>query len=77
MKATKDNKTYTVDQREAEAYRKQGFDIYTDDGKLYAYSATKTIRYADHMKVVDALNAQIADLQKQIDSKPKEASAKK
>lgn len=42
MEARKGNKVYQVDEREAEAYRANGFDLYKN-GKLVKHAIGKTV----------------------------------
>lgn len=51
MKAVKSNKEYTIDETVKDSYRKDGFDIYGDDGELIAYGAGKTVPYETYMAV--------------------------
>lgn len=45
MKASKENKVYTIDQSQQEHYVKEGFDILDDNGKLVKQGAGKTVPY--------------------------------
>ena len=54
MEARKENKVYTIDTHQKDAYLKQGYDIY-EDGKIIEYTPLKTIKYSDHIKVVEDL----------------------
>lgn len=65
MRAKKDNKVYDIDQSQANRYKKQGFDIYNDDGSLNSYSDLKTIKYSDHLKEVNELKAKLDEAQKE------------
>lgn len=64
MIARKDNKVYTISATEVSYYASQGFDIYDEQGTLQQYADTKTIKYNDHLKIVEALNQRIAELEK-------------
>ena len=59
FEARKDNKVYTIDARQKDAYLKQGFDIY-EGGKIIEYTPLKTIKYSDHVKVVNELKEKLA-----------------
>ena len=56
MKAVKSNKEYTIDETMKDSYRKDGFDIYGDDGELIAYGAGKTVPYETYMAVKNELD---------------------
>lgn len=56
MKAVKSNKEYTINETMKESYRKDGFDIYGDDGELIAYGAGKTVPYETYMAVKNELD---------------------
>lgn len=56
MKAVKSNKEYTIDETMKDSYRKDGFDIYADDGDLIAYGAGKTVPYETYMAVKNELD---------------------
>lgn len=77
MIAVKGNRTYAVsDDREKEARRADGFDIYDDEGKLVAYAKGKTIPMEEHLAEVDKLKAEnkklAAELKKLKDESKKE-----
>ncbi len=59
FEARKDNKVYTIDARQKDAYLKQGFDIY-EGGKIIEHTPLKTIKYSDHIKVVNELKEKLA-----------------
>lgn len=59
MRAKKDNKVYDIDQSQAKIYMNQGFDVYNDDGSLFGYAATKTIKYSEHMRIVGELKSKL------------------
>lgn len=56
MKAVKSNKEYTIDETMKDSYRKDGFDIYGDDGELISYGAGKTVPYETYMAVKNELD---------------------
>lgn len=88
MRAIKDNKSYDIDPSRKDAYAKQGFDIYNDDGLLACYATTKTLKYNEHVvaikakddkitklyKTIEAKDAEIAELQETIKTKDAEIS---
>lgn len=55
MRAKKENKVYDINETQKEAYLKEGYDIYDNDGKVIEYSPKKVISYNEHMKVVEEL----------------------
>lgn len=62
MEARKGNKVYQVDEREAEAYRSQGFDLYKG-GKLFKHAIGKTVsieQYEEALKRIEQLEAQLS-----------------
>lgn len=63
FEARKDNKVYTIDERQKDAYLKQGFDIYKD-GKVIEYTPLKTIKYSEHIKAIEELKEKFAAIQK-------------
>lgn len=59
MKARKDNKVYQIAPHEKDAYLKQGFDIYSDDGVIEEYSPLKKVTYQNHLKALKELEAEL------------------
>lgn len=51
MKASKDNKVYTIDEAEKEVYAAQGYDITDDEGNIVKYGAGKTVSYEEYKKL--------------------------
>ena len=78
LEARKDNKCYTITETEVKAYLSQGFDIYKD-GKVLQYADTKTIKYNDHVKIVEKLKAENETLKAEIEAlkAEKESATKK
>lgn len=60
LEARKENKVYTIDERQKDAYLKQGFDIYKN-GKVIEYTPLKTIKYSDHINKIKELKAVIPE----------------
>lgn len=58
MKAIKDNKVYTVDEKSAKGYLARGFDIFGDDGKLIERSPSSTVSRREY----DELSAKYNEL---------------
>lgn len=56
MKASKENKVYTIEEKQKEQYQDSGFDIYGNDGELVAYGRGKTVPY-EKFAAVAARNA--------------------
>lgn len=57
LEARKENKVYIIDERQKDAYLKQGFDIYKN-GKVIEYTPLKTIKYSDHINKIKELEAE-------------------
>lgn len=68
MKAKKENKVYTIDAKAKESFLKQGFDIYSDDGKLIQRAPSTMITYVQY----EALQKENAELKKQLEELQKE-----
>lgn len=66
MKARKENKVYDIDQSQAKSYMNQGFDVYKDDGSLFGYASTKTIKYNEHMRIVKELQDKLKAMEKKL-----------
>lgn len=79
MKAKKENKVYTINEREKKRYLEDGYDIYNDDGEIIEHSPKKMIKYSEYEKILKenaALKAQLATEQ-DTQSKPEAGSKKK
>lgn len=48
MKASKDNKVYTITEAEKDFYIKQGFDITEDNGTVIVHGAGKSVSYEEY-----------------------------
>jgi hypothetical protein len=57
MKAIKDNKVYTVDEKSAKEYLARGFDIFGDDGKLIERSPSSTVSRKEYDNLLAAYEA--------------------
>lgn len=55
MKASKDNKVYTIDETQKEYYITQGYDITDDEGNLIADGAGKTVSFEDYKSLEDKI----------------------
>lgn len=75
MKAKKENKVYDIDKSQAKSYMDQGFDVYHDDGSLFGYAATKTIRYSEHVRIVEELQTKLSKAEKALKAAEKKADA--
>ena len=67
MKAKKENKVYTIQEREKKRFLEEGYDIYDDDGKVIERSPKKLIKYSEYEKVLKenaALKAELEALKK-------------
>jgi hypothetical protein len=72
MKAIKENRVYTITDAEKDAFQKEGYDIYSDNGEVIAYGFGKTVPYEKYAKLVK----QVEELQEEIHSL-KESKKKK
>ena len=75
MRAKKDNKVYDIDQSQAKIYMNQGFDVYNDDGSLFGYAATKTIKYSEHMRIVGERKSKLDNAEKALKAADKIANS--
>lgn len=75
MRAKKDNKVYDIDQSQAKIYMNQGFDVYNDDGSLFGYAATKTIKYSEHIRIVGELKSKLDNAEKALKAAEKMANS--
>ena len=75
MRAKKDNKVYDIDQSQAKIYMNQGFDVYNDDGSLFGYAATKTIKYSEHMRIVGEFKSKLDNAEKALKAAEKMANS--
>lgn len=75
MKAKKENKVYDIDKSQAKIYMNQGFDVYNDDGSLFGYAATKTIKYSEHMRIVGELKSKLDNAEKALKAAEKMANS--
>ena len=77
MLAIKENRQYTITESEVSSFQKEGYDIYTEDGQIYAYGFGKSVpyeKYAKLMAQVESMQEEIITLQEEIKSmKEKEA----
>lgn len=48
MKASKDNKVYTIDTTQKDYYIAQGYDILNDEGNIIEYGAGKSVSYKEY-----------------------------
>ena len=53
MQAVKDNRVYTITEVDVESFRKNGYDIFGDDGKLVAYGIGKKVPYEQYAELMD------------------------
>lgn len=54
MKATKGNKTYSIDETQRKHYIEGGFDIVDNDGKVLDHGRGKTVPYDEYMKIKES-----------------------
>ena len=65
MQAIKANRVYTITEADVDSFRKEGYDIFDDDGKLVAYGLGKTVafeKYAGLLELNEALMKENAEL---------------
>lgn len=48
MKATMENKVYTIDENQKAMYKALGYDITEDDGTVIEYGARKSVSYEEY-----------------------------
>ncbi len=53
MKASKDNKVYTIDETQKSDYAAQGYDITNDDGEVIQHGAGKKVEYEKYKELED------------------------
>ena len=69
MLAIKENKQYTITESEAVGFQKEGYDIYADDGSVYAYGSGKSVPYDKYMKLmlqVESMQDEIIGLKEEL-----------
>lgn len=69
MLAIKENRQYTITESEVSSFQKEGYDIYTEDGQLYAYGFGKSVpyeKYAKLMAQLESMQEEIIKLQEEI-----------
>lgn len=67
MKAKKENKVYTIQEREKKRFLEEGYDIYDDNGTVIEHSPKKLIKYSEYEKILKenaALKAELEALKK-------------
>ena len=62
MFAQKENRVYRVTEENKKDYLKRGFDILDEKGEVIESNPDKKISYAEHMKIVAELKAEIKEL---------------
>lgn len=60
MRASKENKVYTIDTTQKEYYIAQGYDILDDEGNIIEYGVGKSVSYKEHKE----LKAKYEELEK-------------
>ena len=56
MKASKENKVYTISESEKELYKQQGYDILNDEDEVIERGSGKSISYEEYLKLKDELD---------------------
>jgi hypothetical protein len=62
MYAVKDNRQYTITKADAEPFRKAGYDIVDDKGKVVAYAVGKVVAYEKYAEALDQIKALKAEV---------------
>ena len=52
MKAVKDNRVYTITEVDIESFRKEGYDIFDDNGNVVAYGTGKNVPYEKYVELL-------------------------
>lgn len=79
MKAIKQNRSYTISPDQANSFARAGYDVYDDNGKIFAYGAGKTVAYTQYAKALKTIDEQkdiIAALEDEIASLKKKKGRK-
>ena len=74
MNAVKENRVYTITEADVESFKREGYDIYDDDGKLVCYGLGKSVPYDKYMELKEAyetLMEQCAELEDKLAKKTK------
>lgn len=78
MKAVKDNRVYTITEADVESFRREGYDVFDDNGNIVAYGVGKSVsfeKYAELMSQYEKLmeeNAELTSKLKKLEKKAKE-----
>ena len=65
LEARKENKVYKIDEASKQRYLMEGFEVYDEKG-IVEYSPIKTIRYNDHLKIVNELRKENQELKNKL-----------
>lgn len=80
MIAIKENRQYTINDTDVQAFAKDGYDVYDDHGNIIAYGVGKTVPYEKYVKAeaqIERLQEEIIALQEQILKLKKPVTKKK
>ena len=80
MKASKENRVYTITNAEMASFQKEGYDIYSDEGDLIAYGFGKSVpyeKYAKLMNQVETLQEEIIALREELEALKAKGTKKK
>ena len=78
MQAVKENRVYTITEADVESFRKEGYDIYDEQGNIVAHGAGKTVSYDKYealLKENERLMAENAELTSQMKKAKKKTEA--
>ena len=53
MQAVKENRVYTITESEVDSFRKEGYDVFGDNGELIAYGVGKSVSYERYMTLTE------------------------
>ncbi|MBY0756516.1 hypothetical protein K5V21_13785 [Clostridium sardiniense] len=56
MKASKENKVYTIAESEKDLYKQQGYDILNDEDEVIERGLGKSVSYEEYRKLKDELD---------------------
>ena len=74
MNDVKENRVYTITEADVESFKREGYDIYDEDGALIAYGVGKSVSYDKYMelkKAYEVLMEQCAELEDKLAKKAK------
>lgn len=73
MKAIKANRAYTITKEVSESFRKDGYDIVDDNGKVIAHGVGKVVSYEKYAELLEKYEALEAKYNKLAEKKSKKS----